>query len=515
MMKTSNNELRQRSGTKKSGIKKNIFSVLLAIMVVCSLSGCEKNGNAESSNTSGVELDVQTKELRQNDYRGGIMRTQALQNSVIKVMEAMKANNKVLRQDSPNSFWTAEGYQDFVSTFLDIAIINDTQWFNEEETDWAAIMTQIITTQNSFSNGGGQEEGKLLSGVSVTRNEKDDYSVTGVPCVINAVLEKTPYTYSGNANYCILYDCDKDWCKAYATMSVDNSLPVITASLFEYQRVDANTFIIQTSRERLMVVLAPAESDTDIRNREVKEFYYSKLVAEGQRTTFTPYEPLPEEDEITKTVLRENEKKNEMMATEFPVMNAEGDLCSRYGEKDSMFYRSPNEIGNGWVFEDKALQQGIVYKEGILIVTTYNKLSGNYERFIYSRTDADTTNIKVLEDLVEIENLVGIQSVEINAPTDGEEKGNDVSESTGDESSSMETASDEETSSISEETSSADISETSSDVSSIVSDISESIPESVSESTAEINGDTGSEGDISETDGGMDAEQLTGGMDGE
>lgn len=399
-------------------IKKNIFSVLLAIMVVCSLSGCESGGDAESSKTNSVELDVQTKELRQNDYRGGIKRTQALQDSIIKVMEAMKANNTVIRQDSPNSFWTADGYQDFVSTFLDTAIISDTQWFNEEETDWATIMTQIITTQNSFSNGGGQEEGKLLSGVTVTRNEKDDYSVTGVPCVINAVSEKIPYTYSGKANYSVLYDCDKDWCKAYATMSVDSSLPVVTAELFEYQRVDANTFIIQTSRERLMVVLAPAENDMDIRNREVREFYYSKLVLEGQRTTFTPYEPLPETDDITNAVLRENEKMNEKMANDFPVMNENGDLCLRYGERDSMFYRSPKEIGSGWVFEDKALQQGIVYKEGILIVTTYNKLSGNYERFIYSRTDADTTNIKALEDLVEIENLVGVQSVEIAAPAD-------------------------------------------------------------------------------------------------
>lgn len=504
-------------------VKKNIFSVLLAIMVVCSLSGCEKSGNAESSNTSGVELDIQTKELRQNDYRGGVKRTQALQDSVIKVMEAMKANNTVIRQDSPNSFWTADGYQDFVSTFLDTAIINDTQWFNEEETDWTTIMTQIITTQNSFSNGGGQEEGKLQSGVSVTRNEKDDYSVTGVPCVVNVVLEKTPYTYSGKANYCILYDCDKDWCKAYATMSVDNSLPVITASLFEYQRVDANTFIIQTSRERLMVVLAPAENDIDIRNREIKEFYYSKLVAEGQRTTFTPYEPLPEEDEITKTVLRENQKMNEKMANDFPVMNAEGDLCSRYGERDSMFYRSPKEINKGWVFEDKALQQGIVYKEGILIVTTYNKLSGNYERFIYSRTDADTTNLKALEDLVEIENLVGIQSVEIAAPADDNtEKGNNPSESTdapsssepssSEETSSEEASSNEETPSTSEEASSTDVSDETSGVSSNMDlDTSESVPEfstseNVPESTEESGSNTSSEGAISETDSSMSGE---------
>lgn len=397
-------------------IIKNIAALSLAAVMAVSFTGCQKSGDTSdagaSSKVEEESLDTTTKELRQNDYRGGVMRTYSLQESVLKVMEDMKANNTVIRQDSPNSFWTADGYQDFVSTFLDIAIISDTQWFNEEETDWEAVLNQLVAIENSFCDI-TSEGGKLKSGVSVTRNEKDDYSVTGVPCDFNITFNGDYYAFKNlKSNYRILYDCDKDWCKAYATMTIDKKMPAITTELFEYQRVDNNTFAIQTSRERLVVVLAPAENDIDIRNREVKEFYYSKLVSEGQRTTYEPYKLLPETETLERDVYNQNVTLNELYTKDYPFLNQDGNLCSRYGEDDSMFFYSPKDITSKWVFEDKALQQGIAYKDGVLVVTTYNKLSNNYERFIYAKADASDSTIKGLENLVEIKNLIGVQETE-------------------------------------------------------------------------------------------------------
>lgn len=397
-------------------IIKNIAALSLAAVMAVSFTGCQKSGDTSdagaSSKVEEESLDTTTKELRQNDYRGGVMRTYSLQESVLKVMEDMKANNTVIRQDSPNSFWTADGYQDFVSTFLDIAIISDTQWFNEEETDWEAVLNQLVAIENSFCDI-TSEGGKLKSGVSVTRNEKDDYSVTGVPCDFNITFNGDYYAFKNlKSNYRILYDCDKDWCKAYATMTIDKKMPAVTTELFEYQRVDNNTFAIQTSRERLVVVLAPAENDIDIRNREVKEFYYSKLVSEGQRTTYEPYKLLPETETLERDVYNQNVTLNELYTKDYPFLNQDGNLCSRYGEDDSMFFYSPKDITSKWVFEDKALQQGIAYKDGVLVVTTYNKLSNNYERFIYAKADASDSTIKGLENLVEIKNLIGVQETE-------------------------------------------------------------------------------------------------------
>lgn len=395
---------------------KRIAALSLAAVMAISFTGCQKSGDASSDANANVAedgeaIDTETKEIRQNDYRGGIKRTLALQEKVLKVMEDMKANNTVIRQDSPNSFWTADGYQDFVSTFLDTEIINDTQWFNEEETDWDTLVAKMSSVPNNFTVAG--DEGYSLDGsIVVLRNEKDDYSVNNVPCTLYVQIEDKYTEYPSKANYRILYDCDKDWCKAYATMRLEDKLPAVTAEMFEYQRVNDDTFIIQTSRERLMVVLAPAEKDTDIRNREVKEFYYSKLVIEGQRTTYEPYELLPEAETLEQETRSQNASLNELYTKDYPFLNQDGDLCSRYGENDSMFFYSPKDITNKWVFEDKALQQGIAYKDGVLVVTTYNKLSKNYERFVYAKADATDKTIKELEGLAEIKNLVGIQEAE-------------------------------------------------------------------------------------------------------
>lgn len=403
-------------------VSKAILAVLLAASTLA-LTGCDfKNGGSAENEE---KLDTATIELRQNDYRGGVVRTLALKDNVISIMDGMKANNVIIRQDNPNSYWTTDGYQDFVSTFLNEAIIDDTQWFNEEETTWNDILVQIVSTQSSFSNY-SEDGGSLKSGVSIVRNEKDDYSVLGVPAYFGTTLNNRSYSVSDRANYRILYDCDKDWCKAYSSLYIDSMFNVAsTLELFEYQRINNDTFIVQTSKERLMVVLAPVEADTDLREREVKEFYYSKLISDGYRTTFEPFELLPETDPVTDTVLSGNVNTNNKMTESFPYTNLKGDLCDQYGGNDSMFFRSPSDITRDWVFEDKALQQGIVYKDGILVVTTYNKLSTYYERFIYSKTDADISGLPALEGLVQIENLVGIQQVELKPAEKPDASGSD------------------------------------------------------------------------------------------
>lgn len=399
---------------------KRIASAVLAVGLTFSLVGCGSSSAGTQAQNDATDKTGQ--ELQQNDYRGGVIRTLTLKDSVLNVMEQMKSNNTTIRETSPNSYWTADGYQDFVSTFLDTPIITDTQWFNEEETDWDTVVSQMASEVSSFSAGG--DEGLTAT---VTRNEKDDYSVDGVT-ITDALLMASDNSTGLTANYRILYDCDKDWCKAYATATVDATLPDITTQLFEYQRVDDDTFAIQTNRERLVVVLKPVKgektevatktekensqkSDTtqyvDMRNREVKEFYYSKLVKDGMRSTFTPYEELPEIEGTSATELNANIKQNELMQ-KYPFMNEYGDIAFYYGEKNSMFFHAPADMNEKWVFEDKALQQAIVYKDGILVATTYNKLSDSYERFIYARSDADSSITKSLEDMVVINSLVGV-----------------------------------------------------------------------------------------------------------
>ena len=386
-------------------MKKILIMALALVMSVGAMTGCGKQQGDKGSSSS---TDRKTMELQQNDYRGGITRMKAVQENILEVMETMKSNNVILREDSPYSFWGTEGYQDFVATFLDTPIIDDTCWFNEEEGDWETTLKMMSSVKNSFTVP-NDNNGFTLKAV-VTRNEKDDYTVTGITDTFYPDPDGKK-KYEGARTWRVLYDCDKDWCKAYCTQTIDPALPDVTVQMLEYMRINDDTFVVQTSRERLMVILKPVEKDTDLREREVKEFYYSKLVQEGMRTTFKPFMALPEVDEATETELKDNIKANELMA-QYPSINVDGDLSTFYGQHDSVFFRSPANITpSNFVFEDKSLQQAICYKDGVLVVTTFNKLSEAYERFTYSLKDADAKIATELEKLVEINNLVGIQEL--------------------------------------------------------------------------------------------------------
>ena len=376
--------------------KKRILAAVTSIVMMMSFSAC--GGKKET-----VVEDTLGDELRMSDYRGGVLRTAILQAKITDVIDEMKTNNVILRQDSPYDFWTTKGYQEFVSTILDTPLLDYTEWFTEEEGAWNDVVPLIQAAVG--------EDRRII------RNEEDDYMITGLPVSYDIITNGVPRRYSGEADVRILYNSDKDWCKTYALMYVDENIPRVTAELYEYQRITDDIFAIQTSKERIIVVLTPVEQGTDLRDRTVKEFYYSRLVIEGERTTYHPFVPyqdsyLDEEGRIQ--VIDEKRQTNNLYARNFFV-NEQGDLNIRYGVNDSMFLKSTDQINPYWVFEDKALQQGIVYKDGILIVTSYNKLSGEYERFIYTKADANTDNLQKLEDLVVIKDLVGVQPVEVKS----------------------------------------------------------------------------------------------------
>ena len=380
------------------------FFFCSAFILSCSvliLSGCN-NTKVDSS-----ALDINTIEIRQNDFRGGYRRTLALKDHILKIMESMRANNTVIRNDNPNSYWNTSGYQDFVATFLTQPIIGDLCYFNEEQTDFETVQNTMVSVNNSFTVPSDNGYKAKYSNMNIVRNEKDDYSIYGVTGGITTKNDSR--TYSGSIEYRILYDCDKDWCKGYSYLTISGYDLPVTAEMYEYARLDNNRFAIQTSSERLLIELEPTEADTDIRERKISAFYYSKLSG-GQRTTFEPYVMLPEVNEEGKT-LRDNQSINNKYRT-YALLNDKGDIATQYGASNSIFLRDNiTATDYKWVFEDRALQQAIVYKNEMLVATTYNKLSEKYERFIYSVNDIDKQLISEIENMVKIEGLVGVVEV--------------------------------------------------------------------------------------------------------
>lgn len=421
---------------------KKIITLSLCILMTMGtlgLTGCSLSRKEENEDTT---------KARANDYEGGYTRATALEKSVLALMDDMKQNNSKIREKNPNSFWLTDGYQDFVTDFMHSKIADDTCLFNEERTKWDDIVSEMEKRDSLFTEKDG-EEYHYKSGVKIKRNEKDDYSITNVP-----VSEK----YSGMLEYHILYDCDKDWAKATSKLTFENedsssnfklSMPSITYDMFEYARLTDDTFAIQTAKERLYIVFESVDKDTDISDRKVKEFYYSRLTRDGARTTFTPYKPKPEADEEVGEYNAENAAYNEKMST-YPEINEKGDFAYKYGENESIFKKDMSEITPEWVFEDKSLQQAIIYKGGNLVVTTYNKISQKYERFIYSRGDADEKIIPDIEGMVNIKNLVGVQEVKKTEAPKTKEKTDKNDSSKVDESSKTEENSSSETDSSSQ-----------------------------------------------------------------
>lgn len=415
--------------------KKTAALLLSCIMLLSAgMTACGNNNQpTEEQQAAAKAEETLTKEIHMNDYRGGITRTLAIKDNILTLVDDMKSNNAIVRENNPESFWTKDGYQDFVTNFMSTGIIDDTKWFNEEEASWESTYQQICSQKSRYTSS---SDGSyvLSSGVKVLRNEKDDYSITGLKDisvkVINSKLSQNE-TYNGTGNYRILYDCDKDWCKSYLTVSVDSSITPFTMEMLEYARIDDNTFAIQTETERILVKLEAVASDTDIRERKIKEFYYSRLVSDGVRTTFVPFTPLPVYDAGNSNLYSDANAQTNKAMEKFPAINNRGDCTTRYSKNNSLFLDDyliavPQEEtdtdcmekAKEWVFEDKALQQALCYKDGSLVVTTYNKLSEKYERFEYAVSGTDEKNTKALEDLVEIQNLVGV--VEIKAYTQEE-----------------------------------------------------------------------------------------------
>ena len=177
---------------------KKLLALLLAGMMCMSVTACNKKEElSEEELAAQAAIEQENKEILMNDYRGGIKRTLALKDNILELVDTMKTNNVTVRENNPNSFWNKDDYQDFV------------------------------TSRYTQKADGGYA---LKEGVSITRNEKDDYSVSGLK---NKTIRTGNSSYEGTANYRILYDCDKDWCKAYMSVTVDRNIAPVTAELFE------------------------------------------------------------------------------------------------------------------------------------------------------------------------------------------------------------------------------------------------------------------------------------------
>ena len=90
-------------------------------MLMCSVTACNSADDAavtEEQQVQQAEDELATREIHMNDYLGGTRRTLALKENVLALVDTMKSNNGVIRESSPDTFWSKDCYKDVSYTHL-------------------------------------------------------------------------------------------------------------------------------------------------------------------------------------------------------------------------------------------------------------------------------------------------------------------------------------------------------------------------------------------------------------
>lgn len=362
---------------------------------------------------SATEEAVTNLEVQHNDYRGGILRATTIGENVMKVVSSFKKKNAEIEKNNPNTYWSSKDYQEFVTTFLNNKIIKDTQCLTEITVSWEEVPNYVYggaNGNNSFVTVDSEGSAvKTYPSIQLIRNEKDDYTINNMVTYWNS-----DNNFNSDMEYNCLYDCNHDWIKTNITYTPSNTLlPIITDGLFEYARIDENSFVIQTENERLYVKFKSAEPNVLLADREIETFFYSKL---NGRNTLSDFEPYKEKEisnmtglEISSETNANNRTLNNIFSKE-KNLGEDGTIGTQYCMKHSIFstifakntvnpFDTTNlESWKKWVeaycdFTDatkNACSQVIEYTDGNLSVKAYNKLTNYYEQFDF-KSDGSST----------------------------------------------------------------------------------------------------------------------------
>ena len=405
----------------KKQIKSKIaMATMLSLLVSC-LAGCGKQPLDTQTVIDNAD-DIETIEVNQNDYRGGIKRIEAIRGNVLNIVNGFNEKNFEIQAEFPCSYWSSEEYQYFIAHFINGEIYQYTDLFNEFETDWATVDT---TVKGMLANS----EGNLPQNFALERVTDNHYTLSFREQ--NAMAEWWESPNDTIWFWDCIYNPTHDWVQTiqYGYPTSGSEKTHFQTQFLEYGRRE-NVFIIQTEYERLYVVYENTEpvtventsmyvlnnkgkeipvtqEDIDsgavniedvqyhtnsivtynpLKNNTIKAFYYSRL--DGN---ILPQYYSEEDDGLEEADgLGTRGAKNEMVNYDL-VLTPEGYLKNQYNTCDSIFPHI-DDITKDWVTEMGTYQQVVVYENGDLTVKTANQLSHLYEIFkFYSNGNVENS----------------------------------------------------------------------------------------------------------------------------
>lgn len=369
---------------------------LSALIISTMLVGCTtSNGEAGASGNEVVNT-TENIEVNQNDYRGAVMRTEAIKGNIMNIVNEFNGRNSAIVTENPSSYWDSDAYKYLSLNFLNSDIAQQTIFFNETETDWATVDS---ATRGLFSD----EEGNMLvSEYLLVREMENQYNLSYKQSGLYAWFQNRTATFVNNIS--VLYDANHDWARATRTRKeIYGTSPLVNDGIFEYARLGNNSFAIQTETERLYVVYEDTLYDeanaselltNPLANKEIVYFAYSRLNGE----ILPQYYAVDFDENTGEYIIHFGNEVNNSID-----VDTDGNYVRQYNPCDSMFLNIES-VGTDWVLEQNGLfSQVLIYENGNLTVKTLNELS---EQLEYTIFHADGTTESGIEIPVSVEDII-------------------------------------------------------------------------------------------------------------
>lgn len=380
-------------------------AILCMAMLITSLAGCgskQPSPEEEAAAAAAAKVQRELVEVNQNDYRGAVMRVEAIKSAMMNIVEGFNERNQAITSQRPSDFWNSDSYK-----YLDTNLLNHSMWeptiyFNETETAWQDVVN--ATTALFYIEG---TTNLKVNDLSIEHPEANSYKLIYRENAKVPFYKNGEQTYNFLTHYEVTYDANHDWarCVRYREFS-DHKL---YDGLFEYARISDTEFVVQTTTERLYVKYAeglydynepktetsevsenaesgtaqesqaqpeteentPAELHNPLKEKPIVEFYYTQLNGEPRYS-------------YAEVVVPENEKPffsffdEDGSAVRMGFTNVDENdkyVCIYDAENDSIF-KDLSAVGNkDWVFADKGrFKLSFEYYDYMMTVKNENQL---------------------------------------------------------------------------------------------------------------------------------------------
>lgn len=396
-------------------MKKRFFMALGVLMSIAVLGGCGKkvDSEEEAARKAAATLLI---EVNQNDYRGAIIRTNQIKESISQVVDGYLSSNKDIQGENKSDYWNDDKFLYFTTNFLEDKTRKWTNLFNETETDWDTVVNSLKSNMEAAG----------IKNPVITRIGENEYQLEYAETFTEPYVDKERIRYDRNIH--CFYDANHDWAYAAMTSKPSGAGTNYKDGLYQYARRN-NTFIIQTEDERLIVnygepkqveqqvttkdekgkdvvttQIGPSNTGNLFVDRQIDSFYYSSL-----NGRVLPYYVLKRESDASYVVTSTSGGVDPNKVT------PDGEVAVMYNQANNDIFTRLSDIGPEWVTEDgdAYYSQVIKYEEGTLTVRNYNPLSNMIEVFIFYSDGLSESFAEQAPDEfspynnIDIENLAG------------------------------------------------------------------------------------------------------------